>query len=301
LGAESNQWDPELYEGRQPTAMSVPLGRKDDYTLNEAMADKAIAWIGREKSVTPNRPFFVYYATGATHAPLQAPKAWIDKFKGAFDMGWDRYREIVFERQKQLGVIPPDTQLTPRSPELPAWDTLSADQKKVSARMMEVFAGMMAQTDHEIGRVVDAIAATGQLDNTLILYIAGDNGSTMEGGPRGAFSMVANANIVHEDTAQMLSHLDQYGLAGSSPIYPAAWGWAGNTPFQWAKAIASHLGGTRDPLVVYWPDRIKDAGGIRPQYHHLIDVAPTLLEAAHIPEPANADGARQMPLEGVSM
>jgi len=301
LGGNSDQWHPELFENTTPAALQVPPGRKADYTLNVAMADKAIAWIQREKSVTPNRPFFVYFAPGATHSPLQAPKAWIDRFKGKFDLGWDRYREVVYAHQKALGVIPRDAELTPRPASIAAWDSLSPDEKKVSARLMEVFAGFMAETDHEIGRVLDAVAATGQLDNTLILYIAGDNGSTMEGGPNGAFNMVANANIVHETLPQMLAHLDQYGLDGSSPTFPAAWGWAGNTPFQWAKAVVSHLGATRDPLVVSWPRQIKDVGGIRAQFHHLIDVVPTLLEAAGLPEPTRVDGVDQLPFQGVSM
>jgi len=301
LGGNADQWSPELYEDTSPTALKVPPGQQDEYTLNVALADKAISWIQRQKSVTPGRPFFVYYAPGATHAPIQAPKSWREKFKGKFDMGWDRYREMVFARQKQLGVVPSDAELTPRPAELPAWDSLSPVQQQVAARLMEVYAGFMAQTDHEIGRVVDAIAATGQLDNTLILYIAGDNGASLEGGLTGNYNLMANANGVHETAEQMMTRLDQYGLANTSPHYPAAWGWAGNTPFQWGKSIASHLGGTRDPLVVYWPDRIKDAGGVRGQFHHLIDVVPTLLEAAHLPEPTSVDGVRQMPFAGVSM
>jgi arylsulfatase A-like enzyme len=301
LNGGTNQWHPALYEGTQPTVMRVPPGRQADYTLNVALADRAIAWIKEQKSTTPDRPFFVYYAPGATHSPLQAPKAWIDRFRGKFDLGWDRYREIVFERQKQLGVIPPESELTPRPPEIPAWDSLPPDKQKLAARMMEVFAGFMAQTDHEIGRVVDAIAATGQLNNTLIFYIAGDNGASLEGGMDGTFNPVTDENGVHESTAQMLAHLDDLGTASSAPLYPTGWAWAGCTPFQWGKQMASYLGGTRDPLVVHWPDRIKDKGGVRSQFHHLIDIAPTILEAAHLPEPVSVDGARQLPIEGVSM
>ncbi len=301
LFGETDQWHPELHEGTKLTAMEIPPGREGDYTLNENLADKAISWISQQKSVAPGRPFFVYYAPSATHAPLQAPKAWIDKFKGQFDMGWDRYREIVFERQKQLGVIPSDTKLTPRPAELPAWDSLSPDQKKVSARMMEVFAGFMAQSDHEIGRVIDAIAAMGQLDNTLVMYIAGDNGASLEGDIEGKVSIQATGNGVRETTAQMLSRLDELGSESTSPQYPAGWAWAGNTPFQWGKQFASHLGGTRDPLVIHWPSRIKNAGGIRGQYHHLIDIAPTLLEAAGLPAPVSVNGVAQKPIDGVSM
>ncbi len=301
LNGATDQWHPALYEGTQSTFMNVPRGREADYTFNVAMADKAISWIQQEKSVTPDRPFFVYYAPGATHAPLQAPRAWIDRFKGKFDMGWDRFREIVFARQKQLGVIPPETELTPRPPEIPAWDSLPPDEQKIAARMMEVFAAYMAQTDHEIGRVIDAIAATGQLNNTLVLFIAGDNGASMEGTLKGTFNPLLDENGVRGDVPQMLAHLDDLGSAASSPLYPTGWAWAGNTPFQWGKQMASHLGGTRDPLVVYWPDGIKHGGGVRSQFHHLIDIAPTLLEAAHLPQPVVVDGERQKPIEGVSM
>ena len=301
LFGETDQWHPELHEGTKLTEMAIPAGREADYTLNENLADKAISWIGQQKSAAPNRPFFVYYAPGATHAPLQAPKKWIDQFKGQFDLGWDRYRELVFERQKKLGVIPSEAKITPRPAEIQAWDSLSPDQKKVSARMMEVFAGFMAQSDHEIGRVIDAISAMGQLDNTFVLYIAGDNGASLEGDQEGKFSIQATGNGVRETTAQMLSHLDELGSAASSPQYPAGWAWAGNTPFQWGKQFASHLGGTRDPLVVHWPSRIKSAGELRGQYHHLIDIAPTLLEAAGVPVPASVNGVAQKPLDGVSM
>lgn len=301
LGGHIDQWAPELCEGTTEVALRAPAGRADDYTLNDALADRAIAWIRGEKSATPNRPFFMYYAPGATHSPLQAPKRWIDQFRGRFDAGWDRYRETVFARQKRLGVIPPETRLTPRPPEIPAWDSLSANQRKVAARLMEVFAGYMAQTDYDIGRVIDAIEATGQLDNTLILYIAGDNGASLEGGLHGMFNMTAESNGIHQDADEMVRHLDDFGSAKSDPHYPVGWAWAGNTPFQWGKHIASHLGGTRDPLVVSWPARIKERGGIRTQFHHLVDIAPTLLEAAGLPMPTVVDGVEQMPLEGGSM
>jgi arylsulfatase A-like enzyme len=301
LIGHASQWNPVLFEGTKPVTMQVPEGRQADYTLNEDMANKAIAWIQRVKSVEPARPFFAYYAPGATHAPLHAPQAWIDQFKGQFDMGWDRYREIVFQRQKELGVIPPDTELTPRPPEIPSWDSLSADERKISARLMEVFAGYLAQTDHEIGRIVDAIEASGQLDNTLIFYIAGDNGTSLQGGLTGIFNTTVHQNKVHEDPAELVQRLDELGSATSSPQYPVGWAWAGNTPFQWGKHIASHLGGTRDPLVVSWPAQIKDAGGLRSQFHHLIDVVPTILEAAQLPEPRSVNGVSQKPVEGVSM
>lgn len=301
IGGQSDQWNPELYQDTQPTAMSVPPGREGHYTLNDSLADHAIAWIQQEKSITPDRPFFIYYAPGATHSPLQAPQEWIDKFHGKFDMGWDRYREMVFEQQKRLGVIPADTVLTPRPAELPAWDTLSPDQKKVAARLMEIFAAYMAQSDYEIGRIVDEIAATGQLDNTLIFYIAGDNGASLEGGLYGTSDDMATINGAAETTAQIVQRLDALGGPDSRPHYPAAWAWAGNTPFQWGKQFASHLGGTRDPLVVSWPARITKTGGVRSQFEHLIDIAPTILEAANLPQPTSVDGAVQQPIEGVSM
>ena len=301
LNGETNQWYPELTLGTQPVEMAAPSGRKADYTLNEDLADKAITWIKAEKSLAPDKPFFIYYAPGASHAPLQAPKAWIDKFHGQFDMGWDRYREMVIERQKKLGVVPADTKLTARPASIPAWDSLSADQQKVASRLMEVYAGFTAQSDHELGRVIDAIAAAGQLDNTLIIYIAGDNGASLEGGLSGTANSMAGVNGVPETTAYMMSILDQLGGPTTEPHYPVGWAWAGNTPFQWGKRFASHLGGTRDPMVVFWPKRIKDAGGLRYQFEDVTDVAPTILEAAGLPEPVEVDGVKQQRVDGMSM
>lgn len=301
LNGDTNQWYPELTLGTQPVEMVAPPGRKGDYTLNEDLADKAIDWIKAEKSLAPGRPFFVYYAPGASHAPLQVPKAWIDKFKGKFDMGWDRYREMVLENQKKLGVAPQDTKLTPRPAEIPAWDSLNADQKTVAERLMEVYAGFTAQSDHELGRVIDAIAATGQLDNTLIIYIAGDNGASMEGGLYGTSNSMAQNNGVGESTASILARLDELGGPKSEPHYPVGWAWAGNAPFQWGKRIASHLGGTRDPMVAFWPSRIKDSGGIRDQFEDVTDVAPTILAAAGLPEPTEVNGVKQQRVDGTSM
>lgn len=301
LDGETNQWHPELTLGTEPVEMLPPPGREGDYTLNEDLANKAVTWIKAEESLAPGKPFFMYYAPGASHAPLHAPKAWIDKFKGQFDMGWDRYREIVLERQKKLGVIPQNTKLTPRPASIPAWDSLTPDQKKVDARLMEVYAGFTAQSDHEIGRVIDAIAETGQLENTLIVYIAGDNGASMEGGLYGTSNLMAQVNGIPDDSAATLAHLDELGGPHTMPHYPVGWAWAGNAPFQWGKRIASHLGGTRDPMVVYWPKRIRDAGGIRTQYEHVIDVAPTILEAAGIPEPVDVNGVKQQRVDGASM
>ena len=300
LNGETNQWRPELIHGVTPVEMTPPASRTADYTLSEDLADKAIGWIKAQKSQAPDRPFFVYYAPGASHAPLQAPKAWIDRFKGQFDMGWDRYRELVLARQKALGVAPPDTQLTPRPPEIPAWDSLSADQKKVAARLMEIYAGFTAQNDHELGRVIDAIAATGQLDNTLIIYIAGDNGASLEGGLNGTANMMGALNGAPDTTAEMLARLDELGGPHSLPHYPVGWAWAGNAPFQWGKRIASHLGGTRDPMIVSWPRRIQDAGGVRGQFENVTDVMPTVLQAAGIPQPKVVYGVRQQRMDGLS-
>jgi arylsulfatase A-like enzyme len=301
IDAETNQWYPELTLGTQPIEMVAPPDRKDDYTLNEDLANKAIEWIKSEKSLAPDKPFFIYYAPGASHAPLQAPRAWIDKFKGQFDMGWDRYREIVLDRQKKLGVVPHDTKLTPRPAAIPAWDSLTPDQKKVAVRLMEVYAGFTAQSDHEIGRVIDAIAATGQLDNTLIVYIAGDNGASLEGGLYGTANAMSQINGEPQSTEDALAVLDELGGPHTTPHYPVGWAWAGNAPFQWGKRIASHLGGTRDPMVVFWPSHIKDAGGLRYQFEDVIDVAPTILEASGIPEPTEVNGVKQQRVDGISM
>jgi arylsulfatase A-like enzyme len=300
IGAETDQWHPELTEGATPIRMAPPAGREGDYTLNEDLADHARAWILQQKALAPDRPLFMYYAPGATHAPLQAPKAWIERFKGKFDMGWDDYRRIVFERQKQLGVVPADALLTPRPKQLPAWDSLSPDQKKVAARLMEVFAGFMAQCDHEIGRVMAAFRETGQLDDTLVVYIAGDNGASLEGNLTGTDNIMAQVNGIQPVAAEVLQHLDALGGPLSNPHYPAGWAWAGNTPFQWGKRIGSHLGGTRDPMVVSWPRRIRDGGNTRAQYEDVIDVFPTVLEAAHVPQPRSVNGVEQQAVDGIS-
>jgi arylsulfatase A-like enzyme len=300
LGGETDQWHPELIDGTQPASLTPPAGREDDYTLTEDLATHARAWILRQKSLAPDRPVFMYFAPGATHAPLQAPRRWIEPFKGRFDMGWDEYRRLVFERQKALGVIPADTVLTPRPPEIPAWDSLDPDRKKVAARLMEVFAGFMAQADHEVGRVIDAFRETGQLDNTLVLYIAGDNGASLEGSLDGTDNIMEQVNGLRTPAAEVLRHLDEIGGPLSNPHYPVGWAWAGNTPFQWGKRIGSHLGGTRDPMVVSWPARIRDRGQTRSQYEHVIDVFPTILEAAQIRQPPSVNGVTQQVVDGIS-
>lgn len=301
IGGEANQWQPALYDGTTPVEMEVPKGREENYTLNEHLANKAIDYMHQQKSVTPDRPFFIYYAPGATHAPHHVPQDWMAKFKGKFDQGWDKYREETYKRQLELGVIPKDTKLTPRPKEIPAWDSLTDDQKKVAARLMEAFAAYTAQTDHEVGRVIQAIEDMGQLDNTLILWEIGDNGASMEGTLNGVFNEMSCLNGATEDTAYAVKHIDEIGGPKSYNHYPVGWAWAMDTPFQWGKQVASHLGGVRNPLVVSWPKRIKDVGGVRTQFHHVIDVVPTILEAAGIPEPTSVNGVTQKPIEGVSM
>jgi arylsulfatase A-like enzyme len=301
LGGEANQWAPALYRDNTPIEMEVPKGREADYTLNESLADEAITYIYRQKSVTLDRTFFIYYAPGATHAPHHVPKAWIDKFKGQFDQGWDKYREETFRRQLQLGVIPADAKLTPRPDGIPAWDSLSADQKRIASRLMETFAAYTAQTDHEVGRILDALEAIGQLNNTLVFWEIGDNGASMEGGANGVFNEMAALNGEKEDPKYILGHLDDIGGPKSYNHIPFGWAWAMDTPFQWGKMIASHFGGTRNPLVISWPDRINDKGGIRTQFHHAIDIAPTILEAVGIQQPAEVNGVTQKPIEGTSM
>ncbi|KRQ09023.1 arylsulfatase A-like enzyme [Bradyrhizobium sp. USDA 4518] len=301
LGGEANQWVPALYRDNTPIEMEVPSGRKADYTLNEALADEVISHINKQKSVTPDRPFFIYYAPGATHAPHHVPKEWIDKFKGQFDQGWDRYREETYQRQLRLGVIPADTKLTPRPAEIPAWDSLSADQKRIASRLMETFAAYTAQTDFHVGRVLDALEAVGQTDNTLIFWEIGDNGSSMEGTLNGTFNEMVGVNGQQEDPSYILAHLDEIGGPKSYNHFPVGWAWAMDTPFQWGKQVASHFGGTRNPLVISWPNRIKDKGGIRTQFHHAIDIVPTILEAAQIEQPSLVNGVAQKPIEGVSM
>ena len=301
IGGEANQWQPALYEDTKPVEMKVPKGREGHYTLNDNLADKCIEYIHQQKSVTPDRPFFIYYAPGATHAPHHVPQDWIAKFKGKFDQGWDKYREEAYQRQLAQGIIPPGTKLTPRPGEIPAYDSLTPDQKKVAARLMEAFAAYTAQTDYEVGRVLDAIEKIGQKDNTMVIWEIGDNGSSMEGSLHGVFNEMVSLNGLQEDSHALAQHLDDIAGPKSYNHFPVGWAWAMNTPFQWGKQIASHLGGTRNPLVISWPARIKQVGEVRSQFHHCIDLAPTILEAAHLDQPTEVNGVAQKPIEGVSM
>jgi arylsulfatase A-like enzyme len=303
IGGENNQYHPALYDGTTP--IEPERTPEEGYHLMEDLADKAIGWIRQQKAIAPDKPFFVYFAPGATHAPHHAPhhvpKEWIDKFKGQFNQGWDKYREETYQRQLKMGVIPPDTKLTPRPKEIPAWDSLSPDAKRVAERLMEIFAAYTAQTDYEVGRVLDSLEEIDQLHNTLVMWEIGDNGASMEGTLSGCFNELATLQGVPKDTAFLVQHIDELGSAKASNHIPVGWAWAVNTPFQWGKQVASHLGGTRNPLVIAWPDRIKDAGGIRTQFHHVIDISPTILEAAHLPQPTEMNGVKQKPIEGVSM
>jgi arylsulfatase A-like enzyme len=265
------------------------------------MADHVIARLRMLDAVAPDKPWVQYYATGTAHAPHHAPKDWIARFKGQFDQGWDTMREETFARQKAMGVIPPDTKLTARPAEIPAWDSFDADHQRVFARMMEVYAGALSHADHQMGRILDTIQELGELDNTLVIYIQGDNGASAEGTPQGLLNEMAVFNGIPEDFAQILARMDELGGPMTFNHYPVGWAHAMDTPFQWTKQIASHFGGTRNGLVISWPARIKDKGGIRTQFHHVIDIAPTLLEAAGVVAPAMLNGVPQKPIEGVSM
>ena len=298
LGGDTNQWSPALVENTQRVA---PPTNNPDYHLTPDLVDHAISWIHSQQSIAPDKPFFTYLATGATHAPHHAPKAWIDKYQGKFDQGWDKLREETFARQKQLGVIPANAQLTPRPKELPAWDSLSPDDQKIYAHEMEVFAGFLAYTDHEVGRLINAIDQIGELDNTLVFYIVGDNGASAEGGLAGSVNELKVFNKVPESREQLLASLNDLGSPKTFNHYHGAWAWAGTTPFQWTKQIASHFGGTRNPLIIAWGDRIKDQGGLRSQFHHVIDITPTIFEAAGITAPTKVNGVKQQKIEGTSL
>ena len=301
IGGENNQWDPALYEGTTP--VEPPATAEEGYHLTADLADRAITWVRTQKALMPDRPFFVYFAPGATHAPHHVPKEWADEYAGEFAHGWDVQRERTFARQKELGVIPADADLTVRHEEIPAWDDMPDDLKPVLAREMEVYAGFLSHTDHHVGRLIDAIDDLGVLDNTIVYYIVGDNGASAEGTLNGAFNEMANFNgmAALETPEFMASKMDEFGTPSSYNHYAVGWAWAMDTPFQWTKQIASHWGGTRNGTIVHWPERIKDKGGLRSQFTHVIDVAPTILEATGIPEPTFVNGVQQSPMEGRSM
>ncbi len=297
IGGETNQWAPAVFDG--VTRVETP--RTPDYHFTTDMTDKAINWVSAQKSLTPEKPFYMYFATGATHAPHHAPKEWIAKYKGQFAGGWDKLREETFARQKKLGVIPADAKLTSRPKEIPAWADMSPKQRQLFERQMETFAGFAAHTDHEVGRLVDQLEKIDALDNTLFFYIAGDNGSSAEGGPEGTYNEMMALNGIVGKAEQMLDHINDWGGPTTFPHFAIGWAWAGNTPFQWTKQVASHFGGTRNGMVMHWPKGIKAKGEVRSQFHHVIDVAPTALEAARIPQPRLVNGVKQRPMDGVSM
>lgn len=297
IGGETNQWAPAIFDG----VTRVEHKPSPDYHFTTDMTDQAIRWVSAQQSLTPDKPFYMYFATGATHAPHHAPKEWIAKYKGQFAGGWEKLREETFERQKRLGVIPAETKLTPRPTEIPAWENMSAEQKRLFERQMETFAGFAEHTDHEVGRLVAQLEAIGELENTLFFYIVGDNGSSAEGGPEGTYNEMMALNGIIGKADQMMDHIDAWGDPSTFPHFAIGWAWATNTPFQWTKQVASHFGGTRNGMVMHWPQGIKAKGEVRSQFHHVIDVAPTALEATRIPQPKTVNGIAQRPMDGVSM
>jgi arylsulfatase A-like enzyme len=298
MGGDTSQWQPYLF---QNTTQIFPWEGKPGYNLITDMADNAIDHIKQLNAAAPDKPFFVYYVPGATHAPHHPTQEWIDKFKGKFDMGWNEMREQILANQKKLGVVPANTQLTPWPDDLPKWDTLDADSKKLFAHQAEVFAAYVAYADNEIGRVIQAVEDVGKLDNTLIIYIEGDNGTSAEGSTLGTPSEVITIQGIDIPVKDQLKFYDVWGSDKTYPHMSVAWSWAFDTPFKWTKQVASHFGGTRQGMAMSWPARIKDAGGIRTQFHHVIDIVPTVLEASGIPAPVMVNGVAQKPIEGVSM
>jgi arylsulfatase len=299
MGGETDQWTPYLFQNNKQI---FPWIGKPGYNLITDMADEAIGYMKELNAAAPDKPFFLYYVPGGSHSPHQPKAEWVEKFKGKFDMGWNALRDQIFANQKRLAVIPENAKLTEWPDSLPKWETLSADQKKLFARQAEVYAGYTAYTDNEIGRVIQAVDDMGQLDNTLIIYIVGDNGTSPEGTLSGTPNQYTSYNgILDFPIDEQLKFYDAWGSAGSYPHMAVAWSWAFDTPFKWTKQIASHFGGTRQGLAISWPNRIKDAGGIRTQFHHIIDIVPTILEATGVKAPQIVDGIKQKPIEGISM
>lgn len=299
IGGETDQWSPLIFDGTR----RINPPRTEGYHFTEDMTNQAINWMKAQQSLTPDKPFFMYFATGAVHAPHHVPEEWIARFRGQFDDGWDAVREATFERQKENGVIPDDTDLPPRPEDLSAWNDLSDDEQRLFARQAEVFAGFVAHTDHHVGRLVDAVEAIGETDNTLIIYIAGDNGTSAEGGMVGMFNEMTYFNGIQEDVADLVPLLDVWGSPETFPHMSAGWAVAFDAPFKWTKQVASDFGGTRNGMVVHWPDGIAEEnnGGLRTQFGHVIDIAPTVLEAAMLPEPVIVNGTPQAPIEGTSL
>jgi arylsulfatase A-like enzyme len=301
IGGETNQYAPAIYQDTVP--VEPDRTPEEGYHFTEDMTDHAIDWIRQQKGLMPDKPFFVYYAPGATHAPHHVPEEWSAKYKGKFDQGWDRVREEILERQKELGVVPQDAELTARPAEIPAWDDTPDDMKPVFARQMEVYAGFMEHTDHHVGRLIDALADLEILDDTLVYVIVGDNGASAEGTPNGCFNelIVLNGAFGLETVDFMTSRIDDFGGPKAYNHYAVGWAHAMDTPYQWTKQVASHWGGTRNGTIIHWPNGIKAKGEVRTQFHHIIDVAATVLDAAVVPHPTFVHGIQQMPLHGVSM
>ncbi|WP_036484093.1 arylsulfatase [Myxosarcina sp. GI1] len=296
---ETNQYYPTLYRNTVP--VDPPQTPEEGYHFTADITDEAIAWIRNVRAADPDKPWFTYFSTGAVHAPHHAPPEWREKFKGKFDYGWDRQRELTYQKQLEMGIIPEGTQLTPRPEEIPAWDEVPDEAKTVYTRLMENYAGYMAHTDYHVGRLIDSLEQSGELDNTLIFYIIGDNGASAEGGLEGTFSELASLFGIQLGLESTINRLDEIGGPKSEPHVPVGWAWAMDSPFQWTKQVASHLGGTRNPMVIHWPKGIQSKGEIRNQFHHVIDVVPTILEATKIAEPTEVNGIAQKPIEGVSM
>jgi arylsulfatase A-like enzyme len=301
IGGETNQYAPAIYRDTVPVEQDRTA--EEGYHFTEDMTDRAIEWVREQKALMPDKPFFVYFAPGATHAPHHVPTDWSDKYKGKFDRGWDKVRDATFARQKDLGVIPKDAELTARPPEIGAWDDVADDLKPVLSREMEVYAGFLEHTDHHVGRLVDALADLEILDDTLVITIIGDNGASAEGTINGTFNELLSLNGAShlETTAFMVSRIDDFGTPKAYNHYAVGWAHAMDTPYQWTKQVASHWGGTRNGTIVRWPSRIKAKGETRSQFHHVIDIAPTILEVAGLPQPTHVNGVLQAPLEGVAM
>ncbi len=296
---ETHQYYPTIY--RNTTWVPQPKTPEEGYHFTADMTDEAIAWTRNIRAPNPDKPWFNYFSTSGVHAPHHATKEWRDKFAGKFDYGWDKQRELTHAKQLEMAIIPEGTKLTPRPTEIPAWEHQSVDAKKVYTRLMENYAAYMAYTDQEVGRLIDSLEASGELDNTLVLYVVGDNGASAEGGLEGTFSEIASLIGVQLGLESTMKRIDEIGGPTSEPHVPVGWAWAMNAPFQWTKQVASHFGGTRNPLIVHWPKGMKARGEIRNQFHHVIDVVPTILEACKIPEPKIVNGIVQKPIEGVSM
>lgn len=297
IGGETNQWAPLVYDG----LAQVELPDDPNYHFTTDMTNQAISWVRFQQALTPEKPFFIYFATGATHAPHHVPKEYIDKYKGKFDQGWDKVRQETLERQKKLGIVPQNTQLAPKPADIKDWDKLSSDEKRLFARQMETYAGFGEHTDYEIGRLHDAITDLGELDNTIFIYIVGDNGASAEGTMNGLFNEMTYFNGVPETVQDQLKHIDEWGGPNTYPHYAAGWAVAMDTPFSWTKQVASDFGGTRNGIVINWPNGIKAKGEVRSQFTHVIDIAPTVFEACNIPAPKTVNGITQDPIEGTSM